>query len=70
MTFNFVNPHEQYCFDNATFFNAVRGRGAKRNSKSFEKIEDAILYASEFGDNITMIYAVTEHGHGAHITNA
>ena len=65
-----LNRHEQFCFDTAVSFNAIRGFGNKRIRKEFTTFDDAIAYAATFGDNRTMIYAVNDLGNNAHITNA
>jgi hypothetical protein len=65
-----LNTHEQFCFDTAVKFTAVRGMGAKRTRKDFTTFDDAKEYAATFGDKRTMIYAVNDLGNNAHITNA
>jgi hypothetical protein len=64
-----LNSHEQNCLNNAIGFTAVRGIGAKRTRQDFTCIEDAKAYAATFGDKRTMLYAITEVGHNAHICN-
>lgn len=64
-----LNAHEQKCFENATGFTAVRGIGAKRTRRDFELFADVEAYANQFGDKRTMVYAITEIGHNAHICN-
>ena len=68
----FKNPHEQFCFDTATHFTAVRGRimAGNRTRETFDTIGVARTYAATFGDNRTMIYAVNSLGNSAHIMNA
>lgn len=70
MTFN--NPHEQFCFDTATHFSAVRGRIAAgtRTREFFETLDAAKDYAKTHGDGRTMVYAINHLGNSAHIMNA
>ena len=68
----FDNPHEQFCFDTATHFSAVRGRIAAgtRTREEFTSLEAAKEYADGHGDGRTMIYAINALGNSAHICNA
>jgi len=60
--------HEEYCFDNAVYFTAIRGRTpAKRTRQEFDTFEAA--KSASIGDDRTMIYAVTKTGNAAHICN-
>jgi hypothetical protein len=62
---------EQNCLDNAQYFTAVRGnRPSQRTKQQFDTLDQAIEFAKTYGDNRTMIYAVTETGSHAHIQNA
>ena len=63
---------EQHCLTNAQYFTAIRGsRPSQRIRKEFDTLDQAIEYAEKtYGDNRTMIYAVTETGSHAHIQNA
>jgi len=65
----FTNPHEQFCFDTATHFNAVRGRGFKRSVEVCKTFTEAQAYAAKHGDKRTMIYAINDLGNSAHICN-
>jgi hypothetical protein len=66
-----TNPHELFCLSNAAYFTAVRGhRPATRTRIEFPTLDAAKEYGAGFGDRRTMIYAVTEQGNAAHITNA
>jgi len=66
-----MTPHEEFCFNTAIYFTAVRGRTpSQRIKKQFKSLEDAKAFAAEFGDCRTMIYAVNELGNNAHICNA
>ena len=67
---NFTNPHEEYCFNTATLFSAVRGRGKKRTRQEFLTFKEALKYAEQFNDKKTMVYAINELGNNAHICNA
>ena len=67
---NFQTPHEKFCFETATHFIAVRGRGAKRTRERFSGFQESVNYASSFNDGRTMIYAVNALGNSAHICNA
>lgn len=64
-----LNAHEQKCLDNAVSFTAVRGLGHKRTRQDFTSFDDAVAYAATFGDKRTMLYAITDIGHNAHICN-
>jgi hypothetical protein len=66
----FTNTHEQFCFDTAVEFSAVRGFGGKRTRKNFTQYQDAIKYAQTYGDKRTMIYAINAIGNSAHLLNA
>lgn len=70
MTFD--NPHEQFCFDTATHFSAVRGRIAAgtRTREFFKTLDAAKAYGETYGDKRTMIYAVNSLGNSAHVCNA
>lgn len=70
MDITFTNPHEQFCYETAIKFSAIRGYGAKRTRQEFTSAEDAKTYAKTFGDNKTMIYAINDLGNFAHIFNA
>lgn len=62
---------EQHCKENAQYFTAIRGsRPSQRIRKEFKTLNEAIQYAKTYGDNRTMIYAVTDTGSHAHIQNA
>ena len=62
---------EQHCQENAQYFTAVRGhRPLVRIREEFKTLDEAIQYAKTYGDNRTMIYAVTDTGSSAHIQNA
>ena len=67
---NFQTDHEQYCFNNAVSFSAVRGVGRKRTRSDFNTYDEALAFASQFTDGRTMVYAITDMGFHAHITNA
>ena len=67
----FTTAHEENIFNQATYFVAVRGRNRfNRTRDEFPCIEEAKQFASNFGDNRTMIYAVNKHGSAANICNA
>ena len=70
MTPTFETPHERFCFETATHFTAVRGRGQSRRREQFTTFQDAWLYAAEFEGKLTMIYAINDLGNSAHICNA
>ena len=62
---------EQKCLENAQYFTAVRGnRPSQRTKQRFDTLDQAVEFAKTYGDNRTMIYAVTEAGSQAHIQNA
>ena len=64
-----LNPREQHHLDNAIYFTAVRGANPRnRIKREFFDLDAARAFAAEFGDNRTMIYAVSEFGSG-HICN-
>ena len=65
-----LNEYEAKCFADAVSFTAVRGRGYNRMRADFATYDDAVQHAAVFGDGRTMIYAVTDAGMTAHITNA
>ena len=67
---NFTNPHEEYCFNTATSFSAVRGIARTRKRQDFLTFEEALKYAEQFDDNKTMIYAINDLGNNAHICNS
>lgn len=63
--------HEEFCLKNATHFVAARGRTpATRTREQFAPLPEAQAIGAAIGDGRTMIYAVTDLGHSAHITNA
>lgn len=65
-----LNEFEQYCYDTAVMFTAVRGFGGKRTKQEFSNINEACAYADTFGDKRTMIYAVSDtNGCAAHLFN-
>ena len=64
-----LNEYEAKCLQDAVSFTAVRGRGYNRTRAEFATYDDAVEHAAGFGDNRTMIYAVTGAGMTAHITN-
>lgn len=65
-----LNTYEADCLADAAFFTAVRGFGRNRNRAEFNTINEAIEHGKTFGDNKTMIYAVTHAGMTGHIQNA
>lgn len=66
----FQNGHEQFCYENAAYFTAVRGRTpSQRTRVVFPHFDLACAYGLALGDGRTMIYAVTKQGHSAHICN-
>jgi len=65
----FTTPREKEVYSNAVAFTAVRGRGAQRVRFDCATIEEAALWAAEFGDSRTMIYAIDALGGNAHICN-
>lgn len=70
MTFD--NPHEKTCYENASYFTAVRGaRPRTRVKVRCADVAAARRWACDnFGsDGRTMVYAVTEDGLSAHICN-
>lgn len=66
----FTNAHEEYCFNTATSFSAVRGLGYKRTRVDFNTFDKAKEYAIKFSDKRTMIYAINDLGNNAHICNS
>ena len=66
----FQTPHEKFCFETATSFTAVRGRGFNRTRKTFSTFDGALEYAATIGDARTMLYAINDMGNSAHICNA
>jgi hypothetical protein len=66
---NFQTPHEKMCFETATSFSAVRGRGEQRTRETFNTFSDVLEHADNTGDGRTMIYAINEMGNSAHICN-
>lgn len=67
----FTDPHQEFCFKNATYFTAVRGlKPHTRSREEFSTFEDACAYGRAIGDKRTMIYAVTFDERFAHICNA
>lgn len=66
----FTNPHEEYCFNTATSFSAVRGIARTRTRQDFLTFDDALKYAEQFNDKKTMIYAINDLGNNAHICNS
>jgi hypothetical protein len=67
---NKLNDYEAKCLRDAVSFTAVRGRGASRIRADFATYNEALRHAATFGDGRTMVYAVTDAGMTAHITNA
>jgi hypothetical protein len=65
-----LNDYEAKCLRDAISFTAIRGRGASRIRSDFATYDEAIGHAAAFGDGRTMVYAVTDAGMTAHITNA
>ncbi len=66
-----MTSHEAHCLQNAVSFSAVRGASPfNRTRKDFLTLAEAIKHGANFGDNRTMIYAITDTGSSAHITNA
>jgi len=70
MKVDFKTPHERAVFERAVLFTAVRGLKASRTREEFGSLNEAIAYASTFGDGRTMVYAVDDLGNAAHIFNA
>jgi len=66
---HFQTPHEQFCFETATGFNAVRGRGVSRIKETFSTFASALEYADQYVDGRTMLYAINDMGNSAHICN-
>ena len=69
MTPKFQTPHEKFCFETATHFVAVRGRGEHRTRETFEHFGDALEHSETWDDGRTMLYAVNAMGNSAHICN-
>jgi len=69
MNVQFQTPHERMCFETATHFSAVRGRGSRRTRADFLTFGDALDHADLFEDGKTMIYAINDLGDSAHICN-
>jgi len=67
---DFQNGHEEFCFNTAIKFTAVRRTQGQAVNKEFPTIDEAKEFASTFNDGRTMIYAVNDLGNNAHITNA
>jgi len=67
-----MTPYEKNCLQNASFFTAIRGASPQNRIRAeFSSLDDAMSYAKNtFSDGRTMIYAVTDMGLSAHITNA
>jgi hypothetical protein len=66
-----LTNHEEFCLKNAAHFVAARGRTpATRTREQFATLPEAQAFGAAIGDGRTMIYAVTNLGHSAHITNA
>ncbi len=66
-----LTNHEEFCLKNAAHFVAARGRTpASRTREQFATLPEAQAFGTAIGDGRTMIYAVTDLGHSAHITNA
>jgi hypothetical protein len=61
-----LTTQEEFCLQNAAHFVAARGR----TRQQFATLPEAQAYGTAIGDGRTMIYAVTNLGHSAHITNA
>lgn len=70
MNIIFQTPHEKFCFETATHFVAVRGRGNQRTREDCASMDAAKDYAAGFNDKRTMVYAVNALGNSAHICNA
>ena len=66
----FTNPHEEFCYNTATSFSAVRGFGANRTRKDFATFDEAKAFGATYGDKRTMVYAINDLGNYAHICNA
>lgn len=67
---NDLDTRQAYCFANADYFTAIRGRDPRNRSRfQFSNFEDAQEYARQFADKRTMIYAVTSKGGSDHIAN-
>lgn len=67
----FSTYHQQHCFMKAVYFTAIRGgRPQNRIRKEFKTFEEACAFGATFGDNRTMIYAVTADERADHIVNA
>ena len=62
-----MTEHEKNCLEGASYFTAVRGRGASRVRLNAQTIDEAKSHG--LGDGKTMIYAVTDLGSSAHILN-
>lgn len=68
---NDLDTRQSYCFANAAYFTAVRGRDPRNRTRiEFSDFEAALGYAKRFDDGRTMIYAVTVKGGSDHIANA
>jgi hypothetical protein len=66
-----LTAHEEFCLKNAAHFVAERGRTtATRTREQFARLPEAQAFGAAIGDGRTMIYAITNLGHSAHITNA
>lgn len=66
-----LDTRQAYCFANAAYFTAIRGRDPRSRSRlEFASFDEAQKYARQFSDGRTMIYAVTAKGCSDHIANA
>ena len=61
---------QKYCFNNAEYFTACRGRRMLALCYVFDTFSEAKHFAQLQADGRTMIYAVTATGRDAHICNA
>lgn len=71
MSPKFDTPAQEFCFNNAAYFTAVRGgRPQNRIREEFKTFQEACAFGAIFGDKRTMIYAVTGEDRSQHIVNA
>lgn len=65
-----IEHHSRSAAENAAYFTAVRGMGARRTRVDCSSITEAEEVAASHGDGRTMIYAVSHDGGSAHLKNA
>lgn len=65
-----LNSREAEVLAAAVKFTAIRGRRPRQSREEFSTMEAAEKYAEQFGDGLTMIYAIDDTEASAHIKNA